>query len=241
MTITTPSTCRSSFTVPRSLGYQWGAGASRGLLFDNASSQYCNSGEAPSDVTFPYSMSCWIKPDDLTSGMTAFACVDGQDVRNTITLGFSTTNDQALGQHNDPTVFHNGFSATNSWTTADVWHHLACVVTGTATTGKTLYFDGTSVDTEWTGSGSDADPEAEWEDILIGARRDTAGFGNYASGLIKECAFWSIGLSAANVTALAAGVKPSLVGSEPPIVYQPLDGDVNTKGFIGPTFSKNNF
>lgn len=163
-------------------------------LFTAASSQYMASTFVPSSVE-PMTIACWFKAASTHTGaIFGLGTIAGTD-RVFVNVG-TTPNITA----NYVTSGGSG-PVTYNVTYGTDWHHVAWVID--STTRRVLYYDGTPVGTNTTSVSA-----GTYTMTYAGVRVVTTP-GAYFDGTLAEGAIWSVALTDAEVSALAAGGNPA--------------------------------
>jgi len=181
--------------------------------FTAASSQYAES-STPAITGYPCTLSAWFYANTTHDGqINSNRRVSGGygaielSVRSTGVIRYYLYG----GTANTILLSATSYS-TGTWT------HV-CGVSASAT-DHTLYFNGTSDDTDAT------DPGATFTlaKSIVGRYQSPDGAGEYFNGLLAEIGTWDVALNASEVAALADGYSPKLVRPLSLTAYWPLMG-----------------
>ncbi|MFP6875154.1 MAG: LamG-like jellyroll fold domain-containing protein [Verrucomicrobiales bacterium] len=151
--------------------------------------------------TGDYTMTCWIKPTDITGEKFIFGQTN-QGIHNGIRNNSHLHQAHWGADTNGSTQLAPYIAAD-----ADGWIHVAFVYSGETDQG-TIYLDGQQ---DWTGQ---KDAPNGGGNLIIGGRNN--GDGQQYQGLIDEVAIWRSALSAEKILELAEGGSP-LGGSRVPL------------------------
>lgn len=184
-------------------------------VFAAASSQYVQT-SAFQNPTAPLTLACWIRPT-TTSGfqraMTWSASGTGQ-VAASVLLNYPSAGNvssQVYGGMGNILPTASGTFATNTW------HHVACV---TESLRARCYLDGSA------GSDGTWATQASWSFstyLSLGRADNTAS--QYYDGRIADAAVWSVALTAAEVQAMASGLRSAdQIRPDALVAYWPLGG-----------------
>ena len=165
----------------------------------------------------PYSVSCWIKPDDVANYGAIWHSADATSTAyyQGIILDGEAANDYLEAHHRNGGS--EGQAITTSGITVDTWHNV--IVLWISDASRTIYIDGGNSHNDTT----DVVMAEETHTITaLGSFRDSSP-GTYFSGKIAQCAVWNDQLSGAEITALAGGDLPSAVSADSLVAYWTLD------------------
>ena len=165
----------------------------------------------------PFSVCCWVKPDNITARSIAFAMADEAGSANYFLLRIS--GDIA----GDPirAAAYNVYAETTSGYSAGVWNH-ACAVF-TSNTLRAAYLNGGSK-----GTNASSMAPVGLDNTTIGCL-ELAGTDAYATAAIAECALWDVALTDGDVLTLSKRVSPLLVRPDHLVAYWPLVGRNTTE------------
>lgn len=179
--------------------------------FASASSQYLEyAGAIVND--YPYTLSCWFYPTDLTANRALLGVYDNTVLNKFFYMGVNSTSKVFHAAQN--TVLRS--SPTTTTCSLNTWNH-ACAV-GASATSRSVYLNGG-------GKATNTNNVA----LAIGnrtaiGRRSLSTPDQYMDGRIGEVAVWSAALSDAEVAALGAGASPLQVRRGSLVAYWPLFG-----------------
>lgn len=190
------------------------------LLFDNAD-DYAVTTTPPVTAT-PLTIAAWVNPNSV--GTLDGIVHIGDAALATVTQCFLLRMD-ASGQLNFYVADTAGNSAittnTTATMTATAWNH-AVGISASATSRRSV------LNGNWAESGTSTTSRTPTgiTDLTIGAFPNNGTPTNEWDGYLGHVAVWSIGLSQANVEALAAGANPLTIESANLVAYWPMQGDL---------------
>ena len=183
-------------------------------LFDDASSEYLERGDACGISAYPVTMACWFYGDDnsvnivmMSLGNTVGTGVLHLMVRN------PPDSDLLAFAENDSAV--SAFALTSTDWSVNIWHH-GTVVFASAT-DRRVFLDGGGKGTNATNIAWGTQNRTE-----IGSRRRDNVNEAFFSGSIAEAGIWNIALTDAEAAILAAGYSPLFVQPQNLVAYWPL-------------------
>jgi hypothetical protein len=158
----------------------------------------------------------WFRPEGARRGAE-------QDLQVLFTLRRSDWSGFALALDHDLPLAYNVFgprelARASEATVLGAWHHLAYVITATA---STLYVDGAVA-----GTGDAPATNRTPTEALIGT---LDGYGSFFHGGLDELRLYDRAFSAEEVAAAAAGARPS--EGEPLVLYLPFDEASGARGY----------
>lgn len=179
---------------------------------------YYYSGGAARAV-YPYSMSIWIKPDNITGTYTACAVNDftgGGTKQDIAQCRGSVAGDYvAAGTYGTSWAL----AYTSSGYSASTWQHILAVFN--SSTDRRIYLDGGSKGTDATNQSSGAGLDT-W---MVGARNAYTAPTGFFPGKLAYFTVWNKVLTDANAATLAGGVNPILVETGNITQHNILDED----------------
>ena len=183
-------------------------------LFDDANPDYLETDTAVVTAA-PFSVSAWVRADDLTNRQNFFFVGD----KDSTTDFWTGQIDDSVGADGLEWEFRDGGGGSDASTligTINVWHHF-CGIEASATDHRALADGGNKATTATSRSPAGADRTA------IGRRGDSTPSREF-SGDIAHVAVYNIALSDEECAILAAGVSPLRVHRDSLIAYWPCNG-----------------
>ena len=181
--------------------------------FDGSDDQLASS-TLPASATLPFTMACWINPDDDTGVHTAMSMQNSANANEAYILSMvgNVGGNPVRARARSTTV--NANASTSTPFAPGVWQH-ACGVF-TSTSSRTAYLDGGGAGTD-----TSASTPTGMDGFFIGSRGD---IGTWADAKIAEAAVWDVALTAAEVAQLATGAHPFTVRPGSIVYYNPIIG-----------------
>lgn len=184
--------------------------------FDGSASYVENTTAVATAV--PITFAAWFYPDVNNVNQTVVGITASGATNARFTIQVQNTG-----------VLRAGCQAGSSTTGADstvsvsagAWQHGCAVFTGNS--NRTVYLDGGNNATDTT---TMTPSSAALNRTIIGAQWRNQARENFFNGRVAEVGIWNVALGAADITALAKGVRPSLVRPQSLIFYAPLIRDV---------------
>jgi hypothetical protein len=170
-------------------------------------------------------MACWFRPANITAALVA--CSLGNAAGSDDDRIALTANGSAIGDPVQIQAVVNGGAAVMSSSgtmVANTWQHGAGVTA--SSNSRTAYRNGTAGTTNTT-----ARAMSGLNRFIVGARYSAGSLGAYFDGQLAEVGLWDVVLSAGEIAALAAGVRPLHVRPESLLSYFPLIRDI--KDLVG--------
>lgn len=196
--------------------------------FVAASSQRIEANSSFAALSFPFTLSCWARPD-LTGTLRTLFSMPRATFASNIALKQSAGNLwQAVHVYGGTT----GASSSSSSLSTGTWVHLVGVFN--SNTSRTLYVDGSAqtADTTTVTTGTFKLPTLGYLQSPVGT------FSQPYDGKLAECAVWSVALTDPEILSLARGFRPTLVRPQSLVYYAPLAGSANDlKDNVAPTLT----
>ena len=192
-------------------------------LFDDASSEALNIDQAVVTAV-PFTVSAWMRTNDLTPEQTVFFLGDSGAINNFLTLGML---DSANGNVIRFQARSGGAVNADTSTGASVntWHHVCGVAA--AANDRRVFIDGGSMGA----NGTNRTP--------LGVNRTSIGREGiptpvmFFSGNIGHVAVWNVALTDDEVATLAEGISPLKVRRDSLIYYVPINGQSPELEMVG--------
>lgn len=179
----------------------------------NGTSQYMNIGTTPVNAA-PMTMAVRFNPNNVTANMVGFQISNGTaNERFGVFFLGAVAGDPARASS-----IANGVASDADATAAfqqSVWQQVTSVFASSSS--RNIYLDGgnsSSNTTSSTPTGVDR--------IDIGARINSGVWGLYMDGSLSDIAIWSATLTAAEISSLAKGFKPTRIRPQSLVFYAPL-------------------
>jgi hypothetical protein len=194
----------------------------------NGTTDFMNSsiawGGGPSQTVLSFSFWLWQNAfdnnDEIVAELTAnFNLNPGAFLINPNSAAFSGTFQFSVLGQNIGDYLNNSFARPS----AGAWHHYVLVL-NTGTTPGVAYVDGISQSVTTTVQGAGGNSNFGNGTIYLMSR---GGVIHFNSGRLAEFAFWTIALSQADATALAAGAIPTTIKINRLTVYTKICGVTN--------------
>lgn len=182
--------------------------------FASASTQYAVRTTYTPLSAYPYSLSAWFLPNDITNNHTLLTLSNGTGAER-VTLRANG------GTAGDPLILRNttgGVDVSANTTTgfsASAWNHAFGI--GTSSTSRDVWLNNGG---QGSSSTSSAFPTG-LNEIKLAAQADTTV---RLDGKLAEVAIWNVVLTADERAALAAAVSPLLIRPASLVAYWPLIG-----------------
>jgi len=205
------------------------------LFTDIPSPEYLKK-SSPLITSLPFSVSIWIKPDNVDSGGTKVLWHQG----NTGDTYFWYVAIFTQGSLRKKPVLFANENGTNDWAVSSTqlvvgeWAHICAVET--ATNDRKILVNGAGKGTNTT----DLDPLAASHDVVgLGARVGAVATLGY-EGTIGHVAVWDAALTDEEAIILATGVSPLKIRRSNLISYIPLNGQSSEPDVVEGTSYTNN-
>ena len=187
------------------------------LVLVRLSNQYATRTASVPVTAPPFSVSGWIKANDITTVHHMFFLIDAADGNHyfAIRLAGNIGGDPVQIQARDGGGPATG--GTGSGYSAATWHNVIGIFA--TTTSRTIYIDGGNSD-----ENTESITPSSIAKIHIGAGKAAA---EKLDGKVAEVGIWDVALSGASIAALAAGAYPDDIESGDLVAYYPLLSDSN--------------
>lgn len=165
---------------------------------------------------YPFSVSAWIKPENITGNGSIFFVGD-KDVTNNFHSFFYTSDNRIWVASRNTT--EQGANIQNVGVVANGVEFFACAVWASATS-RTIYLNGSAS----TASNTNSVTFTGADRTSIGRYADSTP-GRYMDGLISEMGVWNVELTTSDVDMLANRFSPLMVKPSGLLHYYPLIGN----------------
>lgn len=167
----------------------------------NGTSSYIEATSTPV-TTFPFTMSCWFNPANVTTGGTlmSLGVANGTDRFQMVIRGDLAGDFIAISSLVGATA---ATATTTIGYTANTWHHAIAVCR--SITSRSIFLNGGGKNTNTTSSNP-----AGINNILLGSRWSTSR-GFFFNGRIAEVAIYNAALTDDEVISLSKGFAPYLI------------------------------
>lgn len=179
--------------------------------FVAASSQYLETSTLPVTAA-AFTVAAWILPTSVTVDQTVFSILGSGSVGFYLKLQNTSV---VRAQHFDGSA--NGLADATGTATAGVWAHVAAVFASNSS--RTAYRDGANAGTNGTACSTPTVTS-----MNVGCQNSAGSRSSFFGGPIGEVGLWNVGLDAAEVAGLGAGISPLLVRPTSLLGYWPVLG-----------------
>jgi len=196
--------------------------------FVSSSSQYAAL-QSAAVTNYPATFSVWFNANSTNAAGTVMVVQDKDDTARFALFSLAGGGFQIGVTPTNGGLSYNAISP--SVYPSNTWVHVCAVFASSVS--RILYVNGTQVasntDTAVVG------PSVVFDSTHIGTRSLSGTLGTFVNGQIAYAAIWRSALNAVQVSALAAGVDPRMVGSTSPTFFAPFWGEASPEVNISGT------
>lgn len=184
--------------------------------FVAASSQRIESNATFAALSYPVTLSCWMRPD-LTGTLRYAFSMSHATLVSALSLGQDASN-YIVAEENRGAA--TGTSQSAATLSAGTWYQVVGIFNSASS--RTVYVDGTA------GTGNTtAITAGTYGRPTIGVRNRNLAYTGYFDGKVGECAVWNVALNDDEIMSLALGFRASLIRPRSLRYYAPLAGNTN--------------